>query len=799
MSDAQRKSSGAAGKKRKFDSGSSSVKKTAHSNGSSSSSSSNKGGTWKKAKYDGKGGNGGGKGSWKKKDGKKKGGPVALTREDRDRLRKERKAAKPHADIIAEANKVWQLALSSMKASERQAKVESLLESVEGKIADIAPKHDASRALQLAAKYGSDAQKLRLLAELKGNLVAMSREQYGHYLIIKLISNDTRKGDVKKECMAEFKKHVVKMSHQPDSAKVLDFLFASVQRKAQAAILTEFYSPEFIIFADDPDVKDKTLGEILKAKPDKKTQILENIRKYLDKALEKNMIMFRFVHALLLQYLTFAPMSETAGLAGADAAFLSNLAQFVPALHHSLDGCRILCHLLSVQTTAKERKNILKHFKGLIPHMSERAESVSVLSCALDVVDDTVQLDKVIFSELLPHLADQVAHQHAAKIYVHILNPHLASTFSPDEKENYSVSRRWVLQPNDDTAASSSSNAADSSSSTNPSSSLTPLSKKAPQQKRLELLNLFLLPLLTTLATLPDTLRAVLHSTIGHQLCLEAIKEAWRIVHHDESNAAAADDSDVKQYPAALLKKLPELRQQLEYLFDSIVRECATPVDETKSAPTPKAKDTEEDEDGDVDMQPSPTSASSSSATAELVHPLEDRFGHYAIKRLITSMPSPPPHSFVSRLISDAIQPQLVALASRNRPAFVMCAILEAERTLPQAAATLRKHLMAARKEIEAAAQAPVSQQVEAKQEDGGKKRRTGPTTNAGIQLLVKLMHGQKGKKSNGSNVGKTEDDKPTTTPPPKTPVKQAKTPAKKNTTAKKKSAKKATSDDMEE
>jgi hypothetical protein len=69
------------------------------------------------------------------------------------------------------------------------------------------------------------------------------------------------------------------LSSQPDSAKVFDFLFASVKLKDQSSLLSEFYSPEFIVFAQDPLTQNKTLGELIELKPEKKQQMLENIRK----------------------------------------------------------------------------------------------------------------------------------------------------------------------------------------------------------------------------------------------------------------------------------------------------------------------------------------------------------------------------------------------------------------------------------------------------------------------------------------------------------------------------------------
>ena len=60
---------------------------------------------------------------------------------------------------------------------------------------------------------------------------------------------------------------------------MLDYLFASVKARDQNSLLQEFYSPEFVVFANDDTTKDKSLGELLALKPEKKSQILENLRK----------------------------------------------------------------------------------------------------------------------------------------------------------------------------------------------------------------------------------------------------------------------------------------------------------------------------------------------------------------------------------------------------------------------------------------------------------------------------------------------------------------------------------------
>lgn len=782
--------SAAAGGKRKFASNSSAP----------SSSSSHKGGDKKfKRSFSDKGGSsGGGAKPWLKKGGfdKSKKKPEILTRKDRQEKRKERKALKPNADLIAEANKMWQGSFVNIPASERQAKVGALLSSLSGKVAEVGLKHDASRAIQLAVKYASEEQKHILIRELSGSFKQLAEDRYAHYIVIKLLSNDTKKGDAKKQCLKEFKTHVVKLSTQPDSAKVLDYLYASVGRKDQNSLLQEFYSPEFVIFSEDEAIKDKTLEQIFEAKPEKKMQVMDTLRKYLDKSLEKNMITFRFLHALLLEYIRHSSAAEL----GPD--FLPSLAQFLPALHHSEDGCRLLCHLLSVGG-AKERKNLLKHFKGLVGHMAERAEGVWVLSCALDVVDDTVLLEKSVFAELLPTLAEQLTHQYSSRIYLHVLNPQQAAIFSKEEQQNYSVSGRWLLSRH--------------------SAEQGPLSKKEPALKRLELLGLFLPSLLTTLATLPDTLGGMLRTSVGHHLLVESAKEAWRLQHDAEAQQAAnaapvqqpakgkkkggkqaakeeepegesAPAAPASRFPAPLAKKLAQLATQLSYVFDSIVRECGAPL--------------------------------GSATDGVHANPLEDRFGHYAVKRLLALEPTP--DQFAAELLR-ALGEQWEAAATTNRSAFVLSSILELD--LQPHATALRKELQPLLGAIQAAAarkpQPPKKEAEDAEMADGekpfvGKKKRSfsaHSSTNAGVELLARLLAGQKSNKAASAAVAPATPapkakasqaaPKSAAKPPavkkeaPQTPAAKPATAAKKVTakkgTAKKKAPAAASADDMED
>ena len=69
-----------------------------------------------------------------------------------------------------------------------------------------------SRAIQLAIKYATPPQKGLIMTELTGHFVELSQEQYGHYVVLKLLAHDTHKGDGKKLCFKEFRGNVTKVS-----------------------------------------------------------------------------------------------------------------------------------------------------------------------------------------------------------------------------------------------------------------------------------------------------------------------------------------------------------------------------------------------------------------------------------------------------------------------------------------------------------------------------------------------------------------------------------------------------------
>lgn len=104
-------------------------------------------------------------------------------------LAKERKNAKPNADVIERSKKLWEkLRLKShVDKEERKELVKELFEIVTGRVKDFVFKHDSVRVIQTAIKYSTMEQRRMIARELKGEFKVLSEGKYSKFLIAKLV------------------------------------------------------------------------------------------------------------------------------------------------------------------------------------------------------------------------------------------------------------------------------------------------------------------------------------------------------------------------------------------------------------------------------------------------------------------------------------------------------------------------------------------------------------------------------------------------------------------------------------
>jgi pumilio family protein 6 len=94
-------------------------------------------------------------------------------------LTHQRRAAKPHSALLADAKRAWSLARQkTLSKEERASHIASLMEIVRGMIQDIVFKHDASRIVQTIIKRGSQPQRDEVATELRGRFKDLVENKY---------------------------------------------------------------------------------------------------------------------------------------------------------------------------------------------------------------------------------------------------------------------------------------------------------------------------------------------------------------------------------------------------------------------------------------------------------------------------------------------------------------------------------------------------------------------------------------------------------------------------------------------
>ncbi|TID21265.1 ARM repeat-containing protein [Venturia nashicola] len=318
--------------------------------------------------------------------------------------KKARKAAKPNADEVQRAKKLWERLRrkSHVPKEERTKLVAELFEIISGRVKDFVFKHDSVRTIQTALKYASMPQRHMIADELKGNYKSLAESRYAKFLIGKLLVE----GDVyiRDLILPEFYGNVRRLINHAEASWILDDVYRQVASKEQKAILIrEWYGPEFAIFKSDKSELTGTLSEILAKNPEKRKPIMSYLQGLINQLIQKKLTGFTMLHDAMLQYfLNMTPgteeMKDFLRLIIGDAKeeevdLLKNLAFTKP-------GSKIVCLALAY-TGAKDRKQILRSYKDTIVMLAADANAQHVLLTAYDVVDDTREITQRVFSELL--------------------------------------------------------------------------------------------------------------------------------------------------------------------------------------------------------------------------------------------------------------------------------------------------------------------------------------------------------------------------------------------------------------
>ncbi|KAI5369345.1 Putative armadillo-like helical, CPL domain, pumilio domain-containing protein [Septoria linicola] len=341
-------------------------------------------------------------------------GSSAEAHQKQRQLAKERKAAKPNADVVHRSKQLWEKLRrkSHVPKEEREELLTELFTIIDGRVRDFVFKHDSVRVVQCAIKYARPAQLKGIVKELQGDVRDLVESRYGKFLVAKMVVQGDRED--KDLIIPQFYGNIKRLINHPEASWIVDDIYRQVATPQQKAMmLREWYGAEYAIegkqYTKKAPSADVTadLVKILEESPEKRKPFLGYLRQLINNLIQKKMTGFTMLHDAMLQYFLALP-------AGSEdhTEFLEILRNDIDSeendgggdLYRNLaftkSGSRLVC-LAIAHGSAKARKQILKCFKNHIETMAFDQYARMVLVTGLDVTDDTKLTSQTILTELL--------------------------------------------------------------------------------------------------------------------------------------------------------------------------------------------------------------------------------------------------------------------------------------------------------------------------------------------------------------------------------------------------------------
>lgn len=113
---------------------------------------------------------------------------MVVVGEQKRRARLERAKSRPNFDMVSRAKSIWNsFRTKRMDKEEREKMSAELFQLIQGKLHQLAVKHDAARVVQCALKHGTAEQRAVYFKELLEHVLEFSKVQYSHFIVLRLL------------------------------------------------------------------------------------------------------------------------------------------------------------------------------------------------------------------------------------------------------------------------------------------------------------------------------------------------------------------------------------------------------------------------------------------------------------------------------------------------------------------------------------------------------------------------------------------------------------------------------------
>ncbi|KAF9218484.1 ARM repeat-containing protein [Gyrodon lividus] len=355
-------------------------------------------------------------------------------------LQEQRRAAKPHSQLLANAKRVWSLARQkNIPSAERQKHVRDLMDVVKGKVKDIVLKHDASRIIQTIVKYGGQKERDQIAGELKGHYKELAQSKYSKFLVTKLIRLcPTHRASI----LQEFQSHVMRLLlHREASSVLADTFELYANAYERTILLRDFYGKETALFStsrgtdEEKETAKKGLRGVLEGvEGERRKRVLAALKENLTTIFnnpDKGAITHAIVHRALWEYLTAVnDIEDETEQEKLRREIFENCQDVLAEMVHTKDGSRVVREFIAYGT-AKDRKHIIKVIKPHVERMCTDDEAQLVLFTALDVIDDTKLIAKSLVSDITSHASSLATSPQGRRSLFHLIVPRTRRHFTP--------------------------------------------------------------------------------------------------------------------------------------------------------------------------------------------------------------------------------------------------------------------------------------------------------------------------------------------------------------------------------
>uniref|UniRef100_A0A8C6KN36 Pumilio RNA-binding family member 3 n=1 Tax=Nothobranchius furzeri TaxID=105023 RepID=A0A8C6KN36_NOTFU len=272
--------------------------------------------------------------------------------------------------------------------------------------------HDSVRVLQCFIQFASDEQRQEVFLELQDSILPLSKSQYGKHVVKKLLMYGDKK--LVAAVIQLFKGQVRQMLRHSAASSIIEYAYNDKAVLSQRLMLAdELYGNTYAVCRSS---ELNTLEKVVKANPDKRESIMDEMKQILVPMAQKEQVLkHSLVHKVFLDYFLFAPDKLRSEM-------IESIREAVVYMAHTHDGARVAMNCLW-HGTAKDRKVIIKTMKTYMMKFATGEFGHLVLLAIFDCVDDTKLVRQTVLSEILSSLDEVIGNKYGKKVLLYLLSP----------------------------------------------------------------------------------------------------------------------------------------------------------------------------------------------------------------------------------------------------------------------------------------------------------------------------------------------------------------------------------------